>query len=144
MTVTNTTLPELNFFLGEIQRKVLHPWSYIGVVALVILLLLLIIFLVGLRRKKQRERAEVEALLVSEMQLEEQMLRIAQAQQRQAEMNCNNMLPPYSQGYMQGGIGLPPPVQGTPPAALGAPPEQNGINQLPPGGNGGGYDGNGF
>ena len=144
VTVTNTTLPELNFFLGVIQSMVLHPWSYIGVVALVILLLLLIIFLVGLRRKKQRERAEVEALLVSEMQLEEQMLRIAQAQQRQAEMNCNNMLPPYSQGYMQGGIGLPPPVQGTPPAALGAPPEQNGINQLPPGGNGGGYDGNGF
>lgn len=154
ITVINTTLPELNFFLGMVQSIALHPWRYVGIVALIILLLLLIIFIVGLRRKKQRERAEVEALLVSEMQLEEQMLRIAQAQQRQAEANYNNMLPPYSQGYSQGympnGMGLPP-AQGTPPnAALGAPPEQNGFNQLPPGqlppggGNGDGFGGNGF
>ena len=74
ITVTNTTLPELNIFLG-------------------------LIFIAAQRRRKKREQAEVEALLVSEMRLEDQMLKLAEAQ------TPDSSLP---QGQLD--LGVPPPM----------------------------------
>lgn len=124
ITVTNNTLPELNFFLAIAQSITVNPWLYLGIIIALIILLLLIVFIAGVYRRKKREQAEVEALLVSEMQLEDQMLRIAEAQQRQS-----GMLPPsdvssgggiYSQGGMPTFGGMLPPEftgQGLPPGS---------------------------
>ena len=99
ITVTNTTLPELNFFLSFAQSFVLRPWLYIGILIAIILLIIIIIFIADQRRRKKREQAEVEALLVSEMQLEEQMLKLASAQ------SPDGALP---QGQLD--VGVPPPM----------------------------------
>lgn len=135
ITVTNNTLPELNFFLAIAQSITVNPWLYLGIIIALIILLLLIVFIAGVYRRKKREQAEVEALLVSEMQLEDQMLRIAEAQQRQS-----GMLPPsdvssgggiYSQGGMPTFGGMLPPEftgQGLPPGSS----DDDGLN-------GGGY-----
>ncbi len=99
ITVTNTTLPELNFFLSLAQSFVLRPWLYIGILVAIIVLIILIIFIADQRRRRKREQAEVEALLVSEMQLEEQMLKLASAQ------TPDGSLP---QGQLD--VGVPPPM----------------------------------
>lgn len=124
--VTNSTLPELNFFIGVVQNVVLNPMLYSGIVLGVILLLLFIIFLAGVRRRRKREQEEVEAMLASEMQLEEQMRRLAAAQS--AAYNALPSSAPFNQNMLlSGGFGA---------SVGGAALPPGGASQLPPGSGG--------
>lgn len=75
--VENNDLPSLNFFMmfiGEIQS---NPILYLVIAAGVVVFLIILIAIIATVKKKKRMREEIEALLVSEMELEEQMLKLA-------------------------------------------------------------------
>ncbi len=128
-----------NFFIGIISRVQGNPLIFIVIACAVLLLLIILIAILAAARKKKKMREEIEALLVSEMELEEQMLKLAAGPSPTfyqaygylppnpgAQTNPNMML-----GSGQGApnpnaaIGLNPgmPNQGT--------PMQNGNTQLP-------------
>ncbi|MBD5132244.1 MAG: hypothetical protein HDT28_06650 [Clostridiales bacterium] len=54
-----------------------YPYIWLGVGIGILLLILLIILLIVLLKRRKRKREELEAVLISELELEEQMLRIA-------------------------------------------------------------------
>ncbi len=54
-----------------------HTLVWIIVICCVLLLLILLIILIAILLKRKQEREEIEALLVSEMEIEEQMLKLA-------------------------------------------------------------------
>ena len=95
---------------------------YICIAAGVLLLIILLLIIIGVVRHKKHVQAEVEALLVSEMQLEEQMMKLAAAQNA---YNPYAALPPTSQpadpGLMLGST--TPPQNQT--IGLNAPPPQS-------------------
>ncbi len=130
-TVTNVDLDEPTFWMSIMISFEENPWIWIGILAGILLIILLIIIIVLVMKRKKRKREELEAMLVSEMELEEQMMRLA-----------GGMGVPYqSYGY------LPPtmPVQQDPGLMLGggagAPTNNNAIGlnpgQAPDGGNNG-------
>lgn len=69
--------PAPNFFVGMIARVQGNPLIYIVIACAILLLLIILIIIIAAVRKKKRMREEIEALLVSEMELEEQMLKLA-------------------------------------------------------------------
>ncbi|MDE7464099.1 MAG: hypothetical protein K2M48_03625, partial [Clostridiales bacterium] len=75
--VTNTDLPEPDLwtrFLASLEaNKVM--WAIIF--AAILLAIIILIIIIAVVKKRKREREELEALLVSEMEIEEQMLRLA-------------------------------------------------------------------
>ncbi|MDR2202256.1 MAG: hypothetical protein LBP26_05800, partial [Clostridiales bacterium] len=76
-TVENIDLPAPSFFVriaASVQSK---PVAYIVGLVLFVVLLIILIAIIAAARKRKRMREEIEALLVSEMELEEQMLRLA-------------------------------------------------------------------
>ena len=54
-----------------------HPYIWLGVAAGVLALILFIILLIILLKRRKRKQEELEAILVSEMELEEQMMRLS-------------------------------------------------------------------
>ena len=54
-----------------------HPYIWLGAAIGVLVLILFIILLVILLKRRKRKQEELEAILVSEMELEEQMMRLA-------------------------------------------------------------------
>ena len=114
----NDDLPQLNFFLQIGANVQANPLIYIIIAAGILLFIIILIIIIAAVKKKKRIREEIEALLVSEMELEEQMLKLAASPQ-----------PTYYQSY-----GYLPPTQGaqTNPQLMlgdgtGAPPQNQGL-----------------
>ena len=66
-----------NFFIGIVSRIQGNPLIFIIIACAIVVLLIILILIIAAVRKKKRMREEIEALLVSEMELEEQMLKLA-------------------------------------------------------------------
>ena len=73
----NDDLPALSFFQRGMITVREYKWLFIILAIVLLVLLILLIVLLAARRRKQRMRAEIEALLVNEMELEEQLLKLA-------------------------------------------------------------------
>ncbi|MCI8436101.1 MAG: hypothetical protein HFK10_09140 [Clostridia bacterium] len=121
-SIQNPDLPKVNFFQSIVISIQENPVLYICIAAGVLLLIILLLIIIGVVRHKKHVQAEVEALLVSEMQLEEQMMKLAAAQNA---YNPYAALPPTSQpadpGLMLGST--TPPQNQT--IGLNAPPPQS-------------------
>ncbi len=121
-SIQNPDLPKVNFFQSIVISIQENPVLYICIAAGVLLLIILLLIIIGVVRHKKHVQAEVEALLVSEMQLEEQMMKLSAAQNA---YNPYAALPPTSQpadpGLMLGST--TPPQNQT--IGLNAPPPQS-------------------
>jgi type II secretory pathway pseudopilin PulG len=143
--VKNPDLPQLNIFLrlwGAIQTNMLVFWI---VLAIIILLIIILIIVIATVRKKKRIRAEIEALLVSEMELEEQMLRLAASPaptyyQSYGYLSPTQNIQQNPQFMLGGGGTQQPPVgggmmlnagQGSGPAQPGGQPLHGSYNSIP-------------
>lgn len=153
--VSNTDLPEPNFFIGMISKVQENPVLYIVLLCLILIILIVLCIVFGVLNKRRTLREEVEAMLVSEIELEDTMVRLASSASENYRKNYG-YLPPTPQVQQQQ---LPPmqqmPPQMPPPAgfipdasqsnptandAIGLNPGQDGT---PPPENNGGV-GNGF
>ena len=120
--IKNIDRPEPSFMnMIKISYET-YPFIWLGVGIGLLVLILFIILLIILLKRRKRKREELEAILVSEMELEEQMMRLA---------GGPAAAPYQSYGY------LPPtmPVQNDPNLMLGAggatPPQNNAIGLNP-------------
>ena len=120
--INNIDRPEPSFMnMIKISYET-YPFIWLGVGIGLLVLILFIILLIILLKRRKRKREELEAILVSEMELEEQMMRLA---------GGPAAAPYQSYGY------LPPtmPVQNDPNLMLGAggatPPQNNAIGLNP-------------
>ena len=76
-TARNNDLPEGSMWVRISASFEAHTLVWIIVICCVLLLLILLIILIAILLKRKQEREEIEALLVSEMEIEEQMLKLA-------------------------------------------------------------------
>jgi len=108
----NNDLPAANAWVTirvAIQRHTM--WFIIGS-ALLLLIILVIIILVVVAKKRRRTREEIEALLVAEMELEEQMLRLSAAPSQTYHQSFGHLPPAQhapQQHMMLGGVGMQTP-----------------------------------
>jgi len=120
-TARNNDLRRPNIFIriwGSVQA---HPIIYGVLLGLIILLLITLIIILAVLRRKKRIRSEIEALLLAELEMEEEQLRLA-ASANASYMPNYGMLnsaanqPMYSQHMQlgQGGSHAAP----TPPAMM--------------------------
>ncbi len=105
--VLNIDRPELNFLMSTYAEMQERPWFFIMIGALIILAIIILIAIIAAVKKKRRIQAEVEALLVSEMELEEQMLKLAASPNNPAYTSFGYLppsqgIPPQSSGFMLG------------------------------------------
>ena len=75
--VVNTDLPEPSLWMSVVASFEANTVVWVVVLSAVVLLLFIFIIVIAVVRKRKREREELEALLVSEMEIEEQMLRLS-------------------------------------------------------------------
>lgn len=76
-TIKNIDRPEASFMnMIKISYET-HPFIWLGVGIGLLAIILFIILLIILLKRRKRKREELEAILVSEMELEEQMMRLA-------------------------------------------------------------------
>lgn len=140
VTVQCITKPNLNFVSSAIIFISRNPLAFSVGFGLLILLIIILLIIIIVVKKKRKMRKEIEALLVSEMEMEEQMLKLSSG--NSAGVN------PYYQSF-----GYMPPTQQTPnapmlgqggpmPGANPAPPPSGAIG-LNPGGDASKNDGNG-
>ena len=73
----NKDLPEASMWVKLAASFESNPVMWILIICSVLLLLIVLIIIIAVLRKRKREKEELEALLVSEMEIEEQMLRLA-------------------------------------------------------------------
>ena len=137
--------PELGFFASAIIYIRSNPLMFAIILGALLLLIILLLIIILAVRKKRKMRKEIEALLVSEMEMEEQMLKLSAGQQTTAYNNSFGYLPPVQ-----------PPVSNAPllgqgGPAQGAAPQNNAIGLNPGGSDSGnppknndGFDGEGF
>ncbi|MCH5163321.1 MAG: hypothetical protein J1G38_07565 [Clostridiales bacterium] len=150
IAISNHDRPEPDFWQGIVisfeQNKMIW-FIIIGAVALAIVILIIVI--IALKRRK-RKREELEAMLISEMELEEQMMRLSAAP---GPYSSFGYLPPTMPTYNDPGLmlGTGAPMQDpnvlnlnpgqTPPAGMnGMPPQAPGGDY----GHGGGYGQGGY
>ncbi len=142
--LTNLDMPEPSFWQLIMISFETKPILWIAVVGALILLLLIIMLIVFIVRRRKRKREELEAMLISEMELEEQMMRL------NAGAQSFGMIPPtptmptmptMSTGLMLGS-GAPQQQQGN---VLNLNPGQNNASpQNPQGYNQPGYGQQGY
>ena len=137
--------PELGFFASAIIYIRSNPLMFAIILGALLLLIILLLIIILAVRKKRKMRKEIEALLVSEMEMEEQMLKLSAGQQTTAYNNSFGYLPPVQ-----------PPVSNAPLLGQGGPtqgaaPQNNAIGLNPGGSDSGnppknndGFDGEGF
>ncbi len=75
--IKNIDRPEPSFMDSIIISYESYPFIWLGAGAGLLLLILLIILIVILVKRRKRKQEELEAILLSEMELEEQMMRLA-------------------------------------------------------------------
>ena len=135
ITVECTDAPELSWwedFVSLIEAN--WMWFWIIVAAALVLIILLIVIIVVVC-KKRKMRREIEALLESETELEEEMMRLSSGA---AAYQSFGYLPPTPQNTMDpgmmlgGGAGAPQPNSLQLNAGIGMLPPQNpAINNIP-------------
>ena len=158
ITVNCTDAPEPNGwenFMSLIEANWLWFWIIVGGALLLIILLIVIIVVV---HKKRKMRREIEALLESETELEQEMMRLSMGA---AAFPSFGYLPPTPQGgvnpgmmlgggqtapqqnslQLNAGTGTPPPQQ---PTTNNIPPQGQGVPPTPPPMNNDGFDPNNF
>ncbi|MCH5351072.1 MAG: hypothetical protein J1F39_03785 [Clostridiales bacterium] len=77
LRVINTDLPEPSLWMSVVASFEANTVVWVVVLCVVVLLLVVFIIVIAVIRKRKREREELEALLVSEMEIEEEMLRLS-------------------------------------------------------------------
>ncbi|MDE6201314.1 MAG: hypothetical protein K2M47_05515 [Clostridiales bacterium] len=74
---SNKDLPEASLWVKLAASFESNMVMWIIIICCALLLLVVLIIIIAVIRKRKREREEIEALLVSEMEIEEQMLKLA-------------------------------------------------------------------
>lgn len=126
----NNDLPEGSMWVRISASFEAHTLVWIIVICCILLLLILLIILIAILIKRKQEREEIEALLVSEMEIEDQMLKLAGGSSAPMPgYQSYGFLPPTGEQpqLLDGGAPLGAdgqPVQGLP----------SGQNDLPPDG----------
>ncbi len=118
---SNKDLPEASLWVKLAASFEANTVMWIIIICAAALVLIILIIIIAIARKRKREREEIEALLVSEMEIEEQMLRLA---------GGPSPTDYQSYGYLPGG----PAPQADPSMMLGAgadAPQQQ-LTALPP------------
>ncbi|MCH5161529.1 MAG: hypothetical protein J1G04_05815, partial [Clostridiales bacterium] len=77
LTVINKDLPEPSMWMRITSSFEANKVMWAIILGLVVLAIIIMIIIIAVVRKRKREREELEALLVSEMEIEEQMLKLA-------------------------------------------------------------------
>ncbi len=75
--VINNDLPEPSLWMRITSSFESNKVLWAVIIGCIVLLIIILIIILAVHRKKKREREELEALLVSEMEIEEQMYRLA-------------------------------------------------------------------
>ncbi len=75
--IKNVDRPDAPFMSSIMISVETHPYIWLGVGIGILLLIILLILLIILLKRRKRKRDELEAMLVQELELEEEMLRIA-------------------------------------------------------------------
>ncbi len=137
--------PDLSFFASAIIYIKSNPLLFAIILGALLLLIIILLIIILTVRKKRKMRKEIEALLVSEMEMEEQMFKLSAGQQTTAYNNSFGYLPPVQ-----------PPMTNAPLLGQGGPtqgavPPSNAIGLNPGGSDSGnppknndGFDGDGF
>ncbi|MCM1368629.1 MAG: glycine rich domain-containing protein [Roseburia sp.] len=73
----NSDLPAPSFWMSVMSSFESHKIVWAVVLGCVLLLLVILIIVIAVVKKRKRAREELEAILVSEMEIEEQMLKLA-------------------------------------------------------------------
>ncbi|MDE7164535.1 MAG: hypothetical protein K2O04_03840 [Clostridiales bacterium] len=73
----NKDLPEASMWVKIAASFEANPVMWIIIICCALLLIVILIIIIAVARKRKRAKEELEALLVSEMEIEEQMLRLA-------------------------------------------------------------------
>ncbi|MCM1368535.1 MAG: glycine-rich protein [Roseburia sp.] len=76
-TVINIDMPNPTFWQRIVISFESHTWIWIGVLGAVVLAIIILIIVIIALKHRKRKREELEAILMSEMELEEQMMRLA-------------------------------------------------------------------
>jgi len=98
-TARNDDLPNPNVFVRIWADVQMRPVMYGIILAIIILLIIILLIVIAVIKRRQRTKAELEALLIAELEMEEQMLKISQSLAAE---------PPF--GYLGGpGYGAAPP-----------------------------------
>ncbi|MDE5592363.1 MAG: hypothetical protein K2I75_00240 [Clostridiales bacterium] len=74
---SNNDLPEASLWVKLAASFEANTVMWIIIICAAVLVLVILIIIIAVIRKRKREREEIEALLVSEMEIEEQMLKLA-------------------------------------------------------------------
>lgn len=134
ITVQCPEAEELGFFANIAVLVNTHKWLVLVIALALLLLLIILIIIIVAVRKKRKMRKEIEALLISEMELEEQMLKLS-AGTNPTYYQSFGFLPPtqptqtQNAGFMLGsGQETPPPASG----AIGLNPGASPNNSTPP------------
>ena len=77
LRVINQDLPEPSLLTRVIASFESNPVMWAIIIGCVVLVIFILIIILAVLRKRRHEREELEALLVSEMEIEEQMYRLA-------------------------------------------------------------------
>ena len=75
--VINQDLPEPSLWMRIVASFESNPVMWAIIIGCIVLVIFILIIILAVLRKRRREREELEALLVSEMEIEEQMYRLA-------------------------------------------------------------------
>lgn len=76
-TIINIDMPDPSFWQSIVISFESHTWVWIGILGAVILAIIILIIVIIAIKHRKRKREELEAILLSEMELEEQMMRLA-------------------------------------------------------------------
>ena len=100
--LTNLDMPEPSFWQRIMISFETKPILWIAVVGVLVALLLIILLIVFIVRRRKRKREELEAMLISEMELEEQMMRLNAGAQSYGMIPPTPSMPIMSSGLMLG------------------------------------------
>ncbi|MCH5155750.1 MAG: hypothetical protein J1F69_04010 [Clostridiales bacterium] len=119
---SNKDLPEASLWVKIAASFEANTVMWIVLICVAVLVLVILIIIIAVIRRKKREREEIEALLISEMEIEEQMLKLA---------GGPSPTDYQSYGYLPGAGAMPQP---DPSMMLGAGMEapQQQLTALPP------------
>ncbi|MCH5165806.1 MAG: hypothetical protein J1G01_05340 [Clostridiales bacterium] len=138
-TIKNTDRPEASFFTKIMISYETYPFVWLGVGIGILALIVFIIILIILLKRRKRKREELEAILISEMELEEQMMRLASSSNTTPFQSFGYMPPMMNvqndPGLMLGTGGGVPPTNNAIGLNPGAAPQQGGNAQAPYNGN---------
>ncbi|MDE6200522.1 MAG: hypothetical protein K2M47_01390 [Clostridiales bacterium] len=129
--VKNIDRPDPSFWDKIVISYEVYPFIWWGVGAGILLIIALIILIVLLLKRRKRKREELEAILISEMELEEQMMRLGAGSMGAMPYQSYGYLPPTMNIQNDPNLMLGSGAAAPTPGAIGLNPGAPGDNGVP-------------